>query len=174
MRAARTHERSDSHPRRATRTGRGERGGEATPARPLVLAIEDNPHDWEIYGKILCYNGYDVMHAADGEEGVRLARLHLPQLILLDLMIPRISGLDVCRLLKAEPLTQNICIMVLSSRERSRWEPLARAAGCDGYLEKPIGPVDVLHEVETAIGRAPLPGTGRPPLYRTPVDDQVN
>jgi CheY-like chemotaxis protein len=135
--------------------------------RPLVLAIEDNPHDWEIYGRILCYNGYDVMHATDGEEGLNLARRHFPDLVLLDLMIPRLDGLDVCRLLKSEPHTAGITVLVLSSRERARWEPLARAAGCDGYLEKPISPVQVLHRVEEAIGRAPLPGTGRPPLYRT-------
>jgi two-component system, cell cycle response regulator DivK len=146
------------------------RGATGSSQRPLILTIEDNPHDWEIYGKILCYNGYDVMHAADGEEGVQLARRHFPDLVLLDLMLPRLDGLDVCRLLKSEPHTANIRVLVLSSRERKRWEPQARAAGCDGYLEKPMSPVDVLHEVEQAIGRAPLPGTGRPPLYRTPTD----
>jgi two-component system, cell cycle response regulator DivK len=151
---------------------RGPAGSRQAPpaavTRPLVLAIEDNPHDWEIYGRILCYNGYDVMHATDGEQGLDLARRHVPDLVLLDLTIPRLDGLDVCRLLKSEPYTSSIAVMVLSSRDRERWEPLARAAGCDAYLEKPISPMDVLHKVERAIGRAPLPGTGRPPLYSTP------
>jgi CheY-like chemotaxis protein len=138
------------------------------PNRPLVLAIEDNPHDWEIYGKILCYNGFDVMHAADGLEGLNAARRSMPDLILLDLMIPEIDGLEVCRRLKTDPRTSAIRVIVLSSRERDRWEPLAREAGCDSYLEKPISPVEVLHEVEQLIGRAPLPGMGRPPLYRSP------
>jgi DNA-binding response OmpR family regulator len=141
---------------------------ESRSRRPLILAIEDNPHDWEIYGKILCYNGFDVMLAADGEEGLELARRHAPDLVLLDLMIPRVDGLDVCRLLKSDPDTSGMKVIVLSSRERARWEPLARSAGADSYLEKPISPVNVLHEVEQMIGRAPLPGTGRPPLFSMP------
>jgi CheY-like chemotaxis protein len=133
-------------------------------ARPLVLAVEDNPHDWEIYGRILGYNGFDVLHAADGEDGLNLARQRLPDLVLLDLTIPRVDGLDVCRILKSEPQTAQIPVVVLSSRERAVWEPLARDAGCDAYLEKPISPVQVLHEVEQLVGRAPPPGMGRPPL----------
>jgi two-component system, cell cycle response regulator DivK len=146
----------------------GSSAATAGTARPLILAIEDNRHDWEIYGRILCYNGYDVIHAADGAEGLDLARQKLPDLVLLDLTIPRIDGLDVCRLLKAEPRTAQIPVVVLSSRERSEWEPQARAAGCDAYLEKPMSPVEVLHEVEQLVGRAPLAGTGRPPLFSTP------
>ncbi|HSJ23480.1 MAG TPA: response regulator [Longimicrobiales bacterium] len=135
--------------------------------RPLVLVIEDNLHHCEIYGRMLCYNGYDVIHAGDGEAGLRLARERLPDLVLLDLTIPGIDGLDVCRLLKADSTTSGIHVVVLSSRERSRWEDAAREAGADEYLEKPVNAVDVLHTVEQIVGRAPLPGTGRPPLFST-------
>lgn len=140
--------------------------------RPLVLVVEDNPHHCEIYGRMLCYNGYDVVHTSDGESGLRLARQQLPDLVLLDLTIPGIDGLDVCRLLKSEPHTARIHVVVLSSRERSRWGDAARGAGADEYLEKPINAVDVLHTVESIVGRAPLPGTGRPPRFST-ADGQV-
>jgi CheY-like chemotaxis protein len=141
----------------------GEAAGSRGHYRPLVLAVEDNPHDWEIYGKILWYNGFDVVHAADGEEGLTLARHLLPDVVLMDLMIPKIDGMDLCRLLKLESLTAMIPIIVLSSRERKRWEPEAQAVGCTAYLEKPIGPVEVLHAIEEITGRAPPAGQGRPP-----------
>jgi CheY-like chemotaxis protein len=136
-------------------------------SRPLVLAVEDNPHDWEIYGKILWYNGFDVVHAGDGEEGLVLARHLLPDVVLLDLMIPKIDGMDLCRMLKLESQTASIPIVVLSSRERRRWEPETQAVGCMAYLEKPIGPVHVLHVIEEITGRAPPAGQGRPPRQRT-------
>jgi CheY-like chemotaxis protein len=138
--------------------------------RPLVLVVEDNPHHCEIYGRMLCYNGYDVVHAADGEEAVAVARRQLPDLVLLDLMIPGIDGLEVCRLLKEEPQTTGIPVVVLSSRDRKEWEPKSLDAGAVAFLEKPLSAVDVLHTVESCIGRAPLPGTGRPPLFSSPGD----
>lgn len=150
-----------------TRTGgahaRAMTAAEAADHRPLVLVVEDNSHDWEIYGRMLWYNGFDVAHAADGEAGLTLARRLLPDVVLLDLMIPKLDGMDLCRLLKLEAVTSVIPIIVLSSREKSRWEPEALAAGCTAYLAKPVGPVDVLHAVEEVTGRAPPAGVGRAP-----------
>jgi DNA-binding response OmpR family regulator len=131
--------------------------------RLLVLVIEDDLHDWEIYGKILWYNGFDVLYAADGEAGAGLARKHAPDLVLLDLMLPGINGLEVCRRLSADPLTARIPIVLLSGRPAADFEAAAREAGAECYLEKPVGPVAVLHTVERLIGRPPPAGVGRPP-----------
>lgn len=125
--------------------------------RQLVLVVEDDAHDREIYGQVLWYNGFDVLFARDGVEAVAMARAHQPDLVLLDLMIPRLDGLRVCRLLKEDPETAGIPVMVLSGRRRNEMEAAARAAGCCRYLEKPVSPVVALHEVEEQIGRAPLP-----------------
>jgi CheY-like chemotaxis protein len=131
--------------------------------RPLVLVVEDDPHDWEIYGKILWYNGYDVMYAAEGEEGYALALEHRPDLILLDLIMPKLDGIALCERLKKHPETAAIPIVVLSGRPYRELGAAAEQAGCAVYLEKPVGPVNVLHKVEELIGRAPSPGEGRAP-----------
>lgn len=129
--------------------------------RPLVLVVEDNDSDWEVYGKMLWYNGYDVLHAPDGEEGLRLAHDRHPDLVLLDLMLPKVSGIDVCRRLREADDTRKIPVVVLTARSASEVADAARAAGCDRFLQKPVGPVEVLHEVESVIGKAPAPGEAR-------------
>lgn len=136
--------------------------------RPVVLVIEDDPDDWQIYGKILWYNGYDVLYAGDGIAGYELANAHLPDLILLDLMIPGLDGIALCRRLKSEAATSSIPVIVLSGRTFAEAGLAATSAGCAAYLEKPAGPVDVLHRVEELIGRAPPPGEGRAPEMYPP------
>jgi CheY-like chemotaxis protein len=136
--------------------------------RQLILVVEDNRHDWEIYGKILWYNGYDVLYAPEGEEGLRLAREHQPDLILLDLVMPKLDGMSVCKQLKKDPLTARVPIIVLSARPYSEVGAAAERAGCAKYLEKPSSPIDVLHVVEDLIGRAPLPGDGPAPQKYPP------
>lgn len=127
-------------------------------ARPLIVVAEDEVRDWELYGKILWYNGYDVLHARDGQEALDLVREHHPDLVILDLMMPKLSGIDVCRRLKRNPATENIPAIALSARARWEMGAEARAAGCTAYLEKPIGPLSVLHAVEELIGTPPPAG----------------
>jgi DNA-binding response OmpR family regulator len=131
--------------------------------RPLVLVVEDDPHDWEIYGKILWYNGYDVFYAPDAEEGYLLALEHRPDLVLLDLMLPKGDGFELCRRLRRDSSLKDVPIVVLSGRPFGEFGQTALDLGCRAYLEKPIGPVDVLHRVEHIIGRPPPAGVGRAP-----------
>jgi two-component system, cell cycle response regulator DivK len=133
------------------------------PSRPLVLVVEDDPHDWEIYGKILWYNGYDVCYAAEAEEGYRLAREHRPDLILLDLMLPKIDGLTLCRRIREDGSVADIPIIVLSGRPFSELGQTALDLGCRAYLEKPISPVDVLRRIGDLVGWPPPSGVGRAP-----------
>lgn len=137
--------------------GGGSAGGDAR-KRQLVVVAEDEPREWEIYGKILWYNGFDVVHACDGEEALRLVREHIPDLVIMDLMMPKLNGLEVCRLLKEDTATAEIPVLALSARTRWEKEREARQAGCARYLQKPVGPVAVLHAVEEVIGRAPPAG----------------
>lgn len=143
-----------------TRTARNQ---EAALQRPVVLVLEDERHDWEIYGKVLLYNGFDVLYAGEGNEGLDMAREQVPDLVLIDLGLPGLDGLAVCRALRSDPRTAGIPVVILTARSRSEYEHRARLAGCSLYLEKPINPVALLHEVEHLIGRPPLPGVGRPP-----------
>ncbi len=123
--------------------------------RQLVLVVEDDPHDREIYGRVLWYNGFDVLFAHDGVEGLEMAQAHHPDLVLLDLMIPRLDGLQFCGILKDDEATSDIHVIVLSGRPEAEMGAAAREAGCCRYLEKPVSPVRVLHEVESRIGRPP-------------------
>jgi DNA-binding response OmpR family regulator len=137
--------------------------------RPCVLVVEDDAHDREIYGRILCYNGFDVMFAGTGHSGLGLAARYRPDLILLDMGLPDVPGLDVCTRLRAWRATASVPVVVLSAFAEAVMGARARAAGCALYMEKPASPVAVLHAVESFIGKAPLAGVGRPPRMIEPV-----
>ena len=79
-----------------------------------ILLIEDSKFQRVANGRALVKAGYDVNHAADGEEGLRSARENIPDLILLDMMLPKVSGLDVLRALKGDILAKHIPVIVLS------------------------------------------------------------
>jgi two-component system phosphate regulon response regulator PhoB len=132
-------------------------------ARPTILVVEDDPQHWEIYGKILWYNGYDVLHADTGGEAYRLACEHEPDLVLLDLMMPDMHGIELCRRLKRKRSTAEIPILVLSGTSYAEAGAAALDAGCAAYMEKPAVPIEVLHRVEDLVGRPPLPGEGTAP-----------
>jgi two-component system, cell cycle response regulator DivK len=131
--------------------------------RPLVLVLEDEEHDREIYGRVLWYNGFDVAFAETVQSGLDMTHRYRPDLILLDLGLPDMSGLDFCRLFRDLPGMGDVPIVVLSGFAEARLGPTTRALGCERYIEKPASPVAVLHEVETLLGKAPLPGLGSPP-----------
>lgn len=131
--------------------------------RQLVLVVEDNPDELELYGKILWYNGFDVLFAQDGAEGLQFAQDYQPDLVLLDLGLPEISGIELCRRLKQRTTSSHLPVVVLTARAEIDYGHRARRAGCDRYLEKPQSPLSVLQEVERLIGQAPPGATGSPP-----------
>ena len=122
--------------------------------RKLVLVIDDNEAERKLYGGLLWYNGFDVSLAVTGEDGLRLAHDQSPDLILLDMMLPGINGVEVCKTLKSDPRTSDAPVIALSGRPRNEMGTMATRAGCVQYLEKPISPINVLFEIERLIGRA--------------------
>lgn len=128
-----------------------EPGGGPGP-RKTVLLIEDAEADRDLYGSLLWYNGYEVVHASDGLSGVALASVKAPDLVLLDLTLPGISGVEVCRRLREMGL--RIPIVILSAHLEEEMGEAAREAGADAYLEKPIDPFMVVREVLRRVGRA--------------------
>jgi DNA-binding response OmpR family regulator len=129
--------------------------------RPRVLVVEDDPHDRQIYGMMLCYNGFDVVFAGRGATALPLAEQFEPDLVLLDVGLPDASGLDLCQELRSGPGEPPV--IVLSGFAESRLGAAARRAGCTRYIEKPTNPVEVLHQIEALIGQAPLAGVGTRP-----------
>ena len=158
------------------RTGHGDSHDpvpETPRERQLILVVEDDPDDWEIYGKLLWYNGFDVIYARDGTEGLELARRHRPDLVVLDLLLPGLDGLEVCRELKGDSNLSGVPVLMLTGLAEADFGEQAREAGCERFMEKPQSPLEVLHEVERIIGQAPPdPAKGPPPdaVARDPAD----
>jgi CheY-like chemotaxis protein len=113
----------------------------------MILLVEDNPDNQEIYRIILAHHGHTVLQAWDGEAGVRMAREHHPDLILMDLTMPVIDGLEATRMLKADPATAVIPIIALTAHAMQEDQAAATAAGCIAFLAKPAAPADVAAEV---------------------------
>lgn len=144
----------DEGPARKMGTPRGPSVREAsTGRRQVVLLVEDTDADRDMYGGLLWYNGYEVVHAADGETAVARALEVQPDLILMDLMLPGgMDGIETSRRLRRRGL--DAPIVALSARSEAELGATARSAGIDAYLEKPIDPFSVVKEVMRRIGYA--------------------
>jgi two-component system cell cycle response regulator DivK len=116
-----------------------------------VLLVEDNPDNQEIYRIILSHHGFAVLQAWDGECGVRMARRHAPDLILMDLTIPVIDGLEATRILKSDPATSAIPIIALTAQTEQADRAAAAEAGCVSFLAKPVTPAHVAGEVRRVL-----------------------
>ncbi len=120
--------------------------------RKTVLLVEDNEDNLVVYRTILEHVGYRVIEARDGEEGVTRAQQDLPDLILMDISIPKIDGWEATQRLKADPGTDAIPIIALTAHALEEDRQKALQAGCDGYLAKPVEPRRVVQEVERFVG----------------------
>jgi len=103
-----------------------------------VLAIDDDVDTLEALSIALKMHGYDVYTACTGMEGIQLARQHQPSIILVDVMLPRMDGYQVCRHLRADPATAHIPIVMVSARGRIADQAAGIAAGATRYVIKPL------------------------------------
>lgn len=103
-----------------------------------ILLIEDNALNQELARDVLEAAGYTVVDARTAEEGLRLAAAFMPDLILLDIRLPGMNGLDAARSLKDSSLTRNIPVVALTAQAMAGDEQIALGAGFDGYITKPI------------------------------------
>ncbi|MGH6739654.1 MAG: response regulator [Bradyrhizobium sp.] len=109
-----------------------------------ILYIEDNEYNRKIVRQLLGRTSYRLVEATDGESGVSMAQQQSPQLILMDVQLPKMSGLDATRVLKADPRTSHVPIIVITSFALSGDREKAAAAGADSYLAKPYSPRELL------------------------------
>jgi CheY-like chemotaxis protein len=103
-----------------------------------ILIIEDNPLNLELATDVLEANGFVVLTALAAEEGLRMAREALPDLVLMDLGLPGMDGLCATKALKADPATRHLTVLGLTAHAMKGDTEIAFKAGCDGYLTKPI------------------------------------
>lgn len=119
-----------------------------------VLLVEDDPDIRHLVAYKLTKGGFDVVEAADGFAALAAARDKAPDLVILDIRMPRMSGLEVCRELRAGPLTGTVPIIMLTARARPQDLELAYAAGATDYVVKPFSPRILLQHVESALQKA--------------------
>ena len=117
-------------------------------AHKAVLLVEDNLHNRRIFSGILTHFGFQVREAEDGGEALKMVQTDPPDLILMDLSLPVMDGWEATRQIKAIPALSHIPILALTAHAMAGDEERALAAGCDGYLSKPISPSAVAAEVE--------------------------
>lgn len=106
--------------------------------KPTILVAEDSVDSREMMCTLLRMKGYEVCEAGDGEAAVEVALQTVPDLIFVDLKIPKLDGLGVARKLRLYPKLKKIPIVILSGYDPSRYRQAAMEAGCDDYLVKPI------------------------------------
>ncbi|MDP9273143.1 MAG: response regulator [Chloroflexota bacterium] len=104
----------------------------------LVLVVEDNEKNLKLVRDILQYRGYRTVEARTAEEGIELARAHVPDLVLMDIRLPGMDGMAALEVLRAEPRTAGIPVVAVTASVMPEERDRFRAAGFDGFIEKPI------------------------------------
>ena len=123
-----------------------------------VLIIEDNPANMALAVFLLESAGHRVMSAANAEAGLTLARQELPHLILMDIQLPGMDGLEAAALLKGDEATRVSPVIALTALAMKGDEARIRAAGCDGYIAKPLEYKEFLSIVSAHLSAPPLEG----------------
>jgi len=118
-----------------------------------ILITEDSPTILEILKSVLEEEGYEVNAAADGQQALNLVKAEKPDLIILDLMLPKIDGYKVCRMLKFDEKYKNIPIIMLTARTNETDEKLGKEVGADAYIKKPFQPEVVIDEIKKLLNR---------------------
>lgn len=117
-----------------------------------ILIIEDNAANLKLFTFLLKNAGHEVLSATEAATGLALARNELPELILMDVQLPGMDGLEATRLLKHDAVTSHIKVVVVTAFAMKGDEARMLAAGCDGYVAKPIHYADFLGKVNAALG----------------------
>jgi two-component system cell cycle response regulator DivK len=128
-------------------------------AGELILIVEDNEKNRKLERDILQFHGYRTAEADNGEDGVRLAQSTPPALILMDIQLPRMSGIEALRLLRGDARTRAIPVIAVTASAMSQDRQKIMAAGFDGYQAKPIDVTQFVAAVREMLDRPPR-GTG--------------
>ncbi|HUG09580.1 MAG TPA: response regulator [Opitutaceae bacterium] len=131
--------------------------------KPRILVVDDEADTFEVLAFKLREAGFDPVQAADGKAALAKARSERPALIVLDLMLPEIDGLDVCRLLRRDPATASIPIIMLTAKAAETDRIVGLEIGADDYVTKPFSPRELVLRVKKLLSRAR--GTADMPLH---------
>ena len=121
--------------------------------KPRILLVDDEPSIVKMVGKRLEVEGFDVLIAMDGQDGLAKARTQSPDLIVLDLMLPKLNGYEVCTMLKQDSRYQKIPVVMFTAKAQEKDEKLGLECGADAYVRKPFRAQELLGKI-----RSLLPG----------------
>jgi len=116
-----------------------------------LLLVEDNEMNWDMLSRRLARKGYEVIRAEDGIEAIEMAKSALPDLILMDMGLPRLDGWEATKIIKADPGTQDIPIIALTSHAMVGDRERALASGCNDYDVKPIEFTRLLDKIQALL-----------------------
>jgi DNA-binding response OmpR family regulator len=122
--------------------------------KPKILVVDDEPDALEILGFKLKEAGYAPIFAKDGTRALAVARDERPALIVLDLMLPEVDGLEVCKILRRDPATSMIPIIMLTARAAEMDRVIGLELGADDYVTKPFSPRELVLRIKKLLGRA--------------------
>src|SRR5512139_1655489 len=125
--------------------------GDIVTTPPLILLVDDNPTNLDILQARLAAHNYGILRATDGEEALALAREKQPALILLDVMMPKMDGIEVCRRLRADPSLPFMPIIMVTSKADSKDVVAGLEAGADEYLTKPVDHAALVARVKSML-----------------------
>ena len=120
--------------------------------RKKVLIVEDNELNMKLFHDLLEVHGYETLQTRDGREALEMARLHRPDLILMDIQLPEVSGLDVTRWIKADESLKRIPVIAVTAFAMKGDEEKIRNGGCEAYIAKPISVTNFLETIERVLG----------------------
>src|ERR1051326_4220882 len=118
-----------------------------------ILVVDDEPDAVELVEFNLQGAGFDVLKAADGAEALKQARAHSPDMVVLDLMLPEVDGLEVCKILRRDPATSAIPIIMLTAKAAEIDRVLGLELGADDYITKPFSPRELVLRVKNLLKR---------------------
>lgn len=124
------------------------------PMAKTVLIVEDNDLNMKLFHDLLDAHGYDILQTRDGLQALALAREHHPDLILMDIQLPEVSGLEVTKWLKEDDDLRHIPVIAVTAFAMKGDEERIREGGCEAYISKPISVVTFLDTVRQFIGNA--------------------
>jgi two-component system phosphate regulon response regulator PhoB len=127
--------------------------GDSGMTKAQILIVEDDRSLAEVLEYNLRQDGYQTAVANDGHDGLRQARLKAPDLVLLDLMLPMVDGLEVCRRLRADPITRNMLVLMLTAKAEETDEVVGFSVGTDDYVAKPFSVKVLLERIRALLRR---------------------
>ena len=128
---------------------------------PQILIVDDNPQNLDIFQTRLAAQGYEILTASDGEEALAVAREKRPDLILLDIMMPKLNGIEVCRRLKSDPSLPFMPIIMVTAKADPKDVVAGLEAGADEYLAKPVDQTALVARVKSMLRIKGLHDTGQ-------------